>query len=82
MAGEEDKFDFDAAGEAREYTSLGATRRHAHGQGRTNYGQRLAGVGMVYEVVKQEEGEDYYEITMSFRPRGISPGPSAGSSSS
>ena len=35
-----------------------------------NYGSRFSGVRMVYEVVEQDEGEDYYTITMTFRPEG------------
>ena len=35
-----------------------------------NYGQGLASSGMVYDVAEQKEGEDYYEITLSFRPEG------------
>jgi FKBP-type peptidyl-prolyl cis-trans isomerase len=72
-ADKQDPFDFNAEGEAIGYISLQqarilAMRTAADQPG--SYGQSLTGVGMVYEVVAQEEREDYYEITMSFRPEG------------
>ena len=33
-----------------------------------NYGPQLAGSRMVFQLVEQEEGEDYYIVTQSFRP--------------
>ena len=69
----QDKFDFDAAGEAWEYISLEQAGVVAMRNARDEpgkYGRRFSGVDMVYEVVEQEEGEDYYTITMSFRPSG------------
>ena len=69
----EDKFDFTAEGEALGYISLEQARVLAMRTARDvpgNYGQSLAAVRMVYEVVEQGEGEDYYEITISYRPEG------------
>ena len=70
----EDKFDqFDSAGEALGYISLEQARLLAIQTAReepSNYGESLAGVRMVFQLVEQEEGEDYYIITLSFRPEG------------
>jgi hypothetical protein len=69
----EDKFEFDAAGEALAYISLEQARVVAMRTARDepgDYGQGLSGVRMVYQPVEQEEGEDYYVVTMSFRPEG------------
>jgi hypothetical protein len=68
----EDKFDFTDEGEVLGYVSLEEARILAMRTARDepgNYGY-LSDVGMVYEVLVQEEREDYYEITMSFRPEG------------
>ena len=35
-----------------------------------DYGERFQGVGMAFDVTEQEEGEDYYTITLSFSPEG------------
>ena len=35
-----------------------------------NYGPQLSGTRMVFQLVEQEEGEDYYIVTLSFRPEG------------
>ena len=67
----EDKFD--SAGEALGYISLEQARLVATRAAREdpgNYGRRYAGVRMVFEAVDQEEGEDYYVVTLSFRPEG------------
>ena len=69
----EDKFDFDSAGEAPEYISLEQARLVATQTARESpgqYGEALAGVRMVFQLVEQEEGEDYYVMTLSFRPEG------------
>jgi len=69
----EDKSDTTTEGESPGYISLQqartlAMRTAAEEPG--NYGQGLASSGMVYDVAEQKEGEDYYEITLSFRPEG------------
>lgn len=69
----EDKFDFTAEGEALGYISLEQARilaMEAAEESPGNYGNRFRGSQMVYDVVEQEEGEDYYVITLSFRPEG------------
>ena len=70
----EEKFDaFTPEGEALGYISLEQARLVAMQTARDdpgNYGSRFSGVRMVYEVVEQDEGEDYYTITMTFRPEG------------
>ena len=35
-----------------------------------DYGRRFRGVAMAFEVVKAEETEDYYVVTLSVRPQG------------
>ena len=70
----EDSFEFDSAGEAIEYISLDQARLVAVQAAREtpgNYGQTYEGVRMVFDLVEQEETEDYYVITLSFRPEGI-----------
>ena len=70
----EDKFDaFTPEGEALGYITLEQARLVAMQTARDdpgNYGSRFSGVRMVYEVDEQDEGEDYYTITMTFRPEG------------
>ena len=69
----EDKFDFDLTGETLGYVSLEQARVLAMRTAREdpgNYGARFAGVRMVFDVVEQEDGEDYYTVTLSFRPEG------------
>ena len=61
------------AGEALGYISLEQARLLAMRTAREepgNYGAGLAGVRMVFQLVEQEEGEDYYIISLSFRPEG------------
>lgn len=71
--GKEDKFDFTAEGEAFGYISLEQARvlaMEAAEESPGNYGNRFRGSRMVYDVVEQQEGEDHYVITLSFRPEG------------
>ena len=70
---EEQKFEFDSAGEALGYISLDQARvlamqtaREAPGA----YGRRFRNVPMAFEVVEDNETEDHYMVTMSFRPQG------------
>ena len=68
---EEEKFEFDSAAEALGYISLEQARLVAMQAARENpgnYGRPLAGTRMVFQLV--EEGEDYYIVTLSFRPEG------------
>ena len=68
---EEEKFDFTAEGEG--YISLAearvlAVRTAVEKPG--DYGGRYQGVAMAFEVVESGEDDDYYNITLSFRPQG------------
>ena len=70
---QEEKFDFTAEGEALGYISLAQARLLATQTAREtpgNYGRRFRGVTMAFEVVDSSEDEDYYNITLSFRPEG------------
>ena len=70
---EEDKVEFDSAGEAVGYISLDQARVLAirHARDHTEfYGRRYARLTLVWEVISQEETEDYYDIRLSFRPAG------------
>ena len=70
---EEEKFEFDAAGEALGYISLDQARLLAMSTARESpgdYGRRFRNVPMALEVVTATEEEDSYTITLSFRPQG------------
>ena len=70
----EEKLDsFTPAGEALGYITLEQARIQAIQHARDNtefYGPRYARVSLVWEVTSQEEGEDFYDIRLSFRPAG------------
>ena len=69
----EDKFDFSSEGEALAYISLEQARLLAMQTAREapgDYGRRFRGIRMVFQPVQEEEGEDYYVVTLSFRPEG------------
>ena len=69
----EEKFDFDSAGEALGYISMEQARLLAMrtaGDNPGNYGRRFQGMRMVFDAVEEEDGEDYYVVTLSFRPEG------------
>ena len=77
MAGDgdskEDKFDFSSEGEALGYISLEQARLLAMQTDREapgDYGRRFRGIRMVFQPVQEEDGEDYYVVTLSFRPEG------------
>ena len=70
---QEEKFDFTAEGEALGYINLEQARLQAMEHARDNtefYGSTYDGVRLVWEVLSAEDGEDYYEIKLSFRPSG------------
>ena len=74
---EEEKFDFTGEGEAVDYISLAQARLLAMQTARESpgeYGSQYQGVSMAFEVVVAVEEEDYYTITLSFRPQGDFPG--------
>ena len=69
---EEEKFEFDSMGEVAGYISLDearvlAVRTAMETPG--SYGRRFRGVQMVFEVVGENETEDHYVISLSFRPQ-------------
>lgn len=68
-----EKFEFDAAGQAMGYISMDQARLLAMRTARDSpgaYGRRFGNVPMAFEVVVEEETEDHYAITLSFRPEG------------
>ena len=70
---EEEKFEFTPEGEALGYISLDQARILAMRSSREapgDYGRRFRNVPMAFEVVEANETEDYYEVTLSFRPQG------------
>ena len=70
---EEEKFDFTGEGEAVSYISLEQARLLAMQTARESpgdYGNQYRNVPMAFAVVQSDEGEDYYEVTLSLRPQG------------
>ncbi len=70
---EEEKFDFTREGEVLGYISLYQARVLAMRTAREapgDYGRRFQGVAMAFEVAEDEETEDHYVVTLSFRPEG------------
>ena len=68
---QEEKCDFTSEGESLSYISLDQARVRAIEHARDNrdfYGPRYSQMDLVWEVVSQEESEDYYDIRLSFRP--------------
>ena len=64
---------FDSAGEAIEYISLDQARILAIRHARENtdlYGRRYRNRELVWEVTSAESDEDYYHISLTFRPAG------------
>ncbi|MEE3006013.1 MAG: hypothetical protein VX638_11270 [Chloroflexota bacterium] len=69
--------DFDGAGETRRHLSLEQAKILALETARNdpaNYGRRFAALQMVFQVIKQEEEDDGYFVTLSFQPEGDFPG--------
>jgi len=67
----EEKLEFTPEGETFGYISLDQARVRAIEHARDNreyYGPRYSRMELVWEVVSQEESEDYYDIRLSFRP--------------
>ena len=70
---EEEKLEFDSAGQALGYISLAQARLLAMQTAREtpgDYGGRFSSVSMAFEITESAEDEDYYNITLSFRPQG------------
>ena len=69
----EDSFEFDSAGEAVGYISMEQARvlaMRTASETPGNYGASFGNVPMFFEAVEETEGDDYYVITLSFRPQG------------
>ena len=69
---EEEKFDFTGEGEAVSYISLERARVLAIRTARESpgdYGSQYQTVSMAFELVQANEGEDYYDVTLAFRPQ-------------
>ena len=69
---EEEKFDFTGEGEAVGYISLEQARVLAIQTARETpgeYGSQYQDISMAFEVVQANEGEDYYDVTLAFRPQ-------------
>ena len=67
------KEEFDWSGEARGYISLDQARilaMRTSSETPGQYGRSFAGIPMAFEVVGEDETEDHYVITLSFRPQG------------
>ncbi len=70
---EEEKFDFTGEGEAVDYISLTQARVLAMTTARetpNDYGSQYQDITMAFETVTATEDEDFYNITLSFRPQG------------
>ena len=69
---EEKKFDFTGEGKAVGYISFEQARVLAIQTARETpgeYGSEYQTVSMAFEVVHANEGEDYYDVTLAFRPQ-------------
>ena len=69
---EEEKFDFTGEGEAVGYISLEQARVLAMQTAKETpgeYGSEYQTVSIAFEVVQANEGEDYYDVTLAFRPQ-------------
>ena len=68
----QDSFEFDDAGQERAYISLDQARIQAMSGAREVPGEygRFSRAPMAFEVVEASETEDFYEVTLSFRPQG------------
>ena len=70
---DEEKLEFTPEGETLGYISLDQARVLAMEHARDNrdfYGRRYARRELAWEVVSQEESEDYYDVRLSYRPAG------------
>jgi len=68
---DDEKVELDSTGQAIAYISLDQARVLAMEHARDNrefYGRRYASQELVWEVLSQEESEDYYDIRLSYRP--------------
>ena len=73
MAEDKQEEEFTAEGEFLGYVSLDQARIQAIEHARDNiefYGGQYIDIGLVWEVCRVQESDDYYEIRLSFRPSG------------
>jgi len=73
MTSKRDEFEFDTSGEALAYISLEQARVLAMRDAQQSpgaYGRRLINEPMAFELTSEEENDDYYVITLLFRPQG------------
>ena len=73
MAEDKQEEEFTAEGEFLGYISLDQARIQAIEHARDNiefYGGQYIDIGLVWEVCRVQESDDYYEIRLSFRPSG------------
>ena len=70
---DDEKLEFDSAGQAIAYISLDQARVLALQHARDNrefYGRRYAQRDLVWEVISADETEDYYQVRLSWQPAG------------
>ncbi|MCH8281054.1 MAG: hypothetical protein IIC96_10290, partial [Chloroflexi bacterium] len=70
---EEEKFEFDSAGEALGYIGMDQAQVRAMQVATEtpgDYGSAYSGIPMAFEVVNAQETDDHYVITLSLRPQG------------
>jgi len=70
---QEEKIDFTSEGQALGYISMvqaGLLATQTARETPGNYGRRFRGVPMAFEVAESGEQEDFYNVTISFRPEG------------
>ena len=68
---DDEKVELDSTGQAVSYISLDQARVLALQHARDNrdvYGRRYAQRDLVWEELNAEESEDYYRVTLSYRP--------------
>ena len=68
---DDEKLEFDSTGQAAAYISLDQARVLALQHARDNrefYGRRYARRDLVWGELDAEESEDYYRVTLSYRP--------------
>ena len=71
----EDQYGFTPEGEALDYLGLDQARVRAIEHARDNpdfYGAEYQGARLAWEVISEEESDEYYDIRLSFRPESSS----------
>ena len=73
VGGKVDHFDFDLAGGTLDYISSDEAWVLAIQHARDNtdfYGSKYREINLAWELVNNTEGDDYYDVTLKFRPAG------------